>query len=538
MIIRLALLLAAPAIVAAQGFNVVEATIPEVHAAMDARKLTCRQLVQAYLDRIAAYDKAGELPLNSIQTVNPRALIEADSLDAAMRAKQPRGKLHCVPILLKDQVETKDMPTTYGSSLFREFVPKRDATVVQKLHAAGAIILAKTSMGEFAAWHVSSAIGIIRNAYDPKRHPSGSSSGSGTAVAANFGLAGIGEDTGGSIRGPAAVHALVGLRPTLPLVSRFGMMPANPTQDTMGPMTRTVADAARVLDVIAGYDPNDPVTAYSVDRMPATYTAALKPDALRGVRVGIIRTRSDSARRAALADTSRAGAARRDTLARDSAEFVKVTPVFAAAVARLRALGATVVESLTVNTGGGRFGNNFETEQAMDRYLAQHPNAPFKTLKQILLASGNGAVTGERARALMNSVGRSTSEPGFGTLIVNREALRVEVLKLMADHKLDALIYPTYDAQAAEIPADILTRVGAFGSYGYSRGDNRGLSPNLGWPALTVPMGFTQDSVPVGLELLGRPFSEEKLLAYGFAYEQATKHRRPPKTAPALRVQP
>lgn len=519
-----------PACLAAQTFDVVEATIPAVHAAMDAKKLTCRQLVQAYLDRINANDKTGELPLNSIQTINPRALIEADSLDAALRARQPRGKLHCVPILMKDQVETKDMPTSYGSSLFKEFVPRRDATIVQKLEGAGAIILAKTTMGEFAAWHVSSAVpgGVIRNAYDPKRHPSGSSSGSGTAVAANFGLAGIGEDTGGSIRGPAAVHALVGLRPTLPLVSRFGMMPANPTQDTMGPMTRTVADAARVLDVIAGYDPNDPVTAYSVGQIPPTYTAALKPDALRGARIGIIRTRSDSARRAAMADTSRAGLARRDTLTRDSIEFAKVTPVFAAAVARLRALGATVVESLYVNTGGGRFTNNFETEQATDRYLAEHPNAPYKTLKSILLASGNGAVAGERARALMNSIGRTTSEPGFGQLIVNREALRVEVLKLMADKQLDVLLYPTYDAQAAEIPADILTRVGAFNSYGYTRGDNRNLSPMLGWPAITVPMGFTQDSVPVGLELLGRPFSEEKLLGYAFSYEQATKHRRPP----------
>lgn len=522
----------------AQGFDVIEATIPQVHAAMDARRLTCRQLVQAYLDRITAYDKTGALPLNSIQTVNPRALIEADSLDAAMRARQPRGALHCVPILMKDQVETKDMPTSYGSSLFKDFVPHRDATVVQKLKGAGAIILAKTSMGEFAAWHVSSAIGIIRNAYDPRRHPSGSSSGSGTAVAANFGLAGIGEDTGGSIRGPAAVHALVGLRPTLPLVSRFGMMPANPTQDTMGPMTRTVADAARILDVIAGYDPNDPVTAYSVGQIPPTYTAALKPDALRGVRIGIIRTRSDSARRAGLADTSARAAARRDTLTRDSIEFAKVTPLFAAAVARLRALGATVVESLYVNTGGGRFGNNFETEQATDRYLSQHPNAPYKTLKSILLASANGAVTGERARALMNSVGKTTGDPGFGQLIVNREALRVEVLKLMADHRLDALLYPTYDAQAAEIPDDILTRVGAFNSYGYTRGDNRNLSPTLGWPAITVPMGFTEDSVPVGLELLGRPFTESRLLGYAFAYEQATKHRLPPKMMPALSVRP
>ncbi|MCU0634847.1 MAG: amidase family protein [Gemmatimonadaceae bacterium] len=237
----------------AQGFDVMEATVAGVHSAFAARKLTCRALVQAYLDRIAAYDQQGPA-LNAIQHVNSRALAEADSLDAVWKSKAPRGALHCVPVLLKDQVETKDMPTTYGSAVFKGFVPQRDATIVRRLEGAGAIILAKTTMGEFASRYVGSAAGIIRNAYDPTRNPSGSSGGSAAAVAANFGLVGIGEDTGGSIRGPAAVHSLVGLRPTLPLVSRFGMLPANPTQDTMGPMTRTVADAARVLDVIAGWD--------------------------------------------------------------------------------------------------------------------------------------------------------------------------------------------------------------------------------------------------------------------------------------------
>ena len=532
----LAATLAFPAIAGAQAFDVMEMTIPAVHAAMDAGRLTCRQLVQSYLDRIAAYDKSG-LALNSIQTVNPRALAEADSLDIVLRDRRPRGPLHCVPVLLKDQVETKDMPTMYGSALFKDFTPRRDATVVQRLEAAGAIILAKTTMGEFAAWHVSSAAGVIRNAYDPTRHPSGSSSGSGTAVAANFGLVGIGEDTGGSIRGPAAVHALVGLRPTLPLVSRYGMMPANPSQDTMGPMTRTVADAARVLDVIAGYDPDDPVTAYSFGQLPATYTASLKPDALKGARIGILRSRRDTTRRApASTDTSAAAIGRREALARDSVEFAKVTPLFVQAVARLKELGAEVVDSITVNTGGGRFGNNFETEEATDNYLAQHPNAPYKTLKQILLASGGGMVAGERARALINLVGRSTTDPGFGALMANREALRVELLKIMADRKLDAIIYATFDAQASEIPPDILTRVGAYGSYGYTRGDNRFLSPMLGWPAITVPMGFTSDSMPMGLEFLGRPFTEPKLLGFAFAYEQATRHRRPPRTTPPLAV--
>ena len=522
-----------PAALSAQRFDVMEATIPGVHAAMDARRLTCRELVQAYLDRIAAYDQRGPA-LNSIQHVNARALAEADSLDAAMRARRPRGPLHCVPVLLKDQIETKDMPTTYGSALFKDFVPQRDATAVQRLEAAGAIILAKTTMGEFASRYLSSAAGVIRNAYDPTRNPSGSSGGSGSAAAANFGLVALGEDTSGSIRGPAAVNALVGLRPTVPLVSRFGMLPANPTQDTMGPMTRTVADAARVLDVIAGYDPNDPITAHSVGHVPRSYVDALKPTALKGARIGVLRFKRDTVTAraprdsAARADTA---AARRDSVARFNAgEFAKVAPLFERALADLVAQGAVLVDSLQVPTvPSRRVGNDFETEEATDKYLAEHPNAPYKSLKEILLAGG---VTPSRARSLIEYVGRTTSEAEYGAVMQYREALRTAVLKMMADHKLDAIVYATYDAPPSTIPEGVLTQQRL--NDGYGRGDNRGLSPTLAWPAVTVPMGFSPDGLPAGLELLGRPWSEAQLLGYAYAYEQATKHRRPPTTTPAL----
>lgn len=513
---------------AAQSSGIMEATIADVHGAMAARRLTCRQLVQAYLDRIAAYDRTGPT-LNAIQTVNPRALAEADSLDAVLRTSggRPRGRLHCVPVLLKDQVETRDMPTTYGSALFKDFVPARDATIVERLEAAGAVILAKATMGEFASRYLGSAAGIIRNAYDPTRHPSGSSGGTGAAVAANFGLVGIGEDTGGSIRGPAAVHSLVGLRPTLPLVSRHGMMPANPTQDTMGPITRTVADAARVLDVIAGYDPKDPVTAYSVGEVPTSYTLALKSDALRGARIGVLRIRRDSAPSSS-APARPDSAVRRDSI--DRAEFAKVTPIFERAVADLRAQGAVVVDSLRVPIiPGRRVDNDFETEEATDRYLAQHPNAPYKTLRDILLAGG---VTPTRARSLMAYVNRSTNDADYGVVMRYREALRVATLTLMADHRLDALVYATYDAPPSVIPADALTNSRIVD--GYFRGDNRSLSAQLTWPAITVPMGFTADGLPAGLEWMGRPFSEPRLLGLAFAYEEATKHRRPPRTTPPL----
>jgi amidase len=223
----------------ATNFDVVEATIDGIQGAMRSGGLTCTQLVQTYLDRIAAYDQAGP-KLNAVQNVNPRALQQAADLDAKFKASGEMAPLHCVPVLLKDQIETDFMPTTYGSAMFKTFVPKRNATVVERLQRAGAIILAKTNMGEFAAGGSGSAFGDCHNAYDPAYFASGSSCGTGIGVAASLGAVGIGEDTGGSVRGPASHGSLVGLRPTTPLVSRFGMMPASPSRDTIGPIARTV----------------------------------------------------------------------------------------------------------------------------------------------------------------------------------------------------------------------------------------------------------------------------------------------------------
>ena len=277
----------------ANGQNqLLETTVDEVHALFSSGDITCRSLVEFYLQRIEAFDQQGPV-LNSIQHLNTSVLDEADALDASFENSGLVGPLHCVPVLLKDQVETSDMPTTYGSLVFEGFVSGRDATIVTRMKEAGAIILAKTTMGEYASRYLGSAFGVARNAYDPSRNPSGSSAGTGIGIAANFGLLGIGEDTGGSIRGPASVHSLVGLRPTVPLVSRFGMMPANPTNDTLGPISRTVTDAAILLDVLVGYDPNDPVTADSVGRIPESYKEFLDENSLRGARIGVIRQPMD-----------------------------------------------------------------------------------------------------------------------------------------------------------------------------------------------------------------------------------------------------
>ena len=501
------------------AFRLLETTIEDVHAAFRSGRLTCRQLVELYLKRIAAYDQAGPR-LNTVQTVNPRALQEAERLDATFRASGPVGPLHCIPVLVKDQVETSDMPTTYGSAVFKEFVPQRDATIVTKMRRAGAVIVGKTTMGEFAAGYIGSAYGIARNAYDPGRSPSGSSSGTGSGIAANFAVVGIGEDTGGSVRGPAAVNNLVGLRPTVPLVSRHGMMPATPSQDTLGPIARTVKDAALLLDVIAGYDPNDPVTAYAAGQVPASYTAFLNQDGLRGARIGVIRESVDPK-----ADTA-------------SDDYRKVKAVMDQALADMKRLGAEVVDPVTIpdlqNRVKKTFEDNlFETEQAIEGYLAGHPNAPAKTLREILLT---GKVVPSRSARLMNNVGRTTGEPGYLQVLLLKEETRQIVLKLMADHRLDALVYATYDHQPSPIPSDALT-TSKFADLA-DPGNNRRLAPVLAFPALTVPAGFTADGLPVGIEFMGRQFSEPTLFKLGYAYEQGTRNRKPPATTPALAGEP
>lgn len=514
--LRIALLAALVTIGASAGplagqFEITEATIADVHDALGSGALTCEALVQGYLDRIEAYDQQGPR-LNAVQHLNTEALDEARAMDRAREAGSTLEPLHCVPVLMKDQVETRDMPTAYGSALFQDFVSHRDATIVTRLEEAGAIILAKTTMGEFASRYVGSGFGIIRNAYDPNRNPSGSSGGSATGVAANLGLVSIGEDTGGSVRGPAAVHNLVGLRPTLELVSRYGMMPANPTQDTMGPMTRTVTDAALVMDAIVGYDPNDPITAFSVGHVPDTYTGELDANRLRGARIGVVREPQDAG-----ADPS-------------SRDYQLVRAVMDRAIADLERLGATVIDPVviedlaTVQT----IGNIHETEPATDAYLAEL-DAPYKTLREILLS---GVVTPWRSIGLAASLGKTPDDHSYLDVVHKREAVRLSVAKTFADHDLDAVVYATFDHQPSLIAADVETNPTPADQYGW--GDNRGLSPAIGYPALTVPAGFTDEGLPVGLEFLGRPFTEAMLLGFGYAYEQGTHHRRPPESAPPL----
>jgi len=498
----------------AQEFELLEATITDVHQAFESDRLTCHELTSQYLERIRAYDDTGPT-LNSIQMVNPNALQEAGSLDAQFSRSGLTGPLHCIPVLLKDQVETRDMPTTYGSAVFENFMTNRDATIVTRMREAGALILAKTTMGEFASRYVGSGFGVIRNAYDPTRNPSGSSGGTGAGIAANFGMVGIGEDTGGSIRGPAAVHSLVGLRPTVPLVSRYGMMPANPSSDTLGPITRTVTDTAILLHVLAGYDANDPITAYAVDHVPPSYTEPFSPDGLQGARIGVIRAPMDPN-----TDTT-------------STDYQKVRVVIDQAFRDLQGLGAILIDPVSLahldSIEQTYSGNSYETEEATDAYLAEHEHAPATTLRDILLS---GDVTPWRAKGLIGLIGKTTADAGYLEVLTARERLRRSVMTTMANHRLDALVYATFDHQTTVIASDVLTNPNTEDRY--ALGNNRYLSPVIGFPALTVPAGFTTDNLPIGLEFLGRPFTEATLLQFGYAYEQGTHRRQPPTPTPAL----
>jgi amidase len=495
-------------------FEVVETTIDEVQSSLREGRVTCRALVEAYLARIRTYDKNGPA-LNAVQTINPRALEQADRLDATFKASGPVGRLHCVPVLVKDQIDTMDMPTSHGFIGFKDFVPAADATIVTRLKTAGALIIGKTTMGELASGYISSASGPIRNAYDPRRSASGSSGGTGSGVAASFATVGIGEDTGGSVRGPAAVNALVGLRPTLPLVSRHGMSPARPSTDTIGPMTRTVRDAAILFDTMVGYDQKDPVTAQGVRQTPESYTSSLRVDGLRGARVGVIREPMNS-------NTNP-----------QTSDYRLIRGVVDRAVARMRELGADIVDNVTIPDVIDRLNraydaNVFETERAIDEYLRSHHNAPYKSLREILLS---GRVVPARARTLMDTIGKSPDDPAYAQVLHAQEDLRHEVFALMADRQLDVLLYATFDHLPGVIAEDVMTRTTVPDAAGL--GSNRRLSPVLGFPALAVPGGFIE-GVPVGIEFMARPFGEPDLFRLAYAFEQGTRHRTSPPLTPAL----
>jgi amidase len=496
-------------------FQIMEATIDDIHAAFKSGKLTARMLVQAYLDRIAIYDKRGP-NINAIITLNDNALEDADRLDAAYRASGLIGPLHGIPILVKDEIDTAGMPTTLGTQVFKDYRPPRDAFPIEKLRKAGAIILGKTTLSEYAAGDTyGSMFGITRNPYDLERTAGGSSGGSGAALAANFSTVAIGEETFASIRRPAGWNGVASLRPTPGLVSRSGMWDGYPSPTAqMGPMARSVKDLALLLDGMAGYDPEDPVTALGIGMVDGSYTRFLDKDGLKGARIGILRE--------SIGVQSEPG----------SADFKKVDAVFERNVSELKAAGAVVIDPIVIPNLKALLArrannpNNFEA--GLKFYLARNPNSPIKSRQDI-------ANSPELAKSFPPTKADQWKNPPpmldaarYLDYLQAREELMFTVLKVMADNKLDAIVHKTVEHQPTFIKDGI----------------NPPYSSNKGVPtwntflvyaaSMTVPSGFTTDNLPVGVTFFGRPYSEPTILKLAYAYEQATHHRAPPKTTPAL----
>jgi Asp-tRNA(Asn)/Glu-tRNA(Gln) amidotransferase A subunit family amidase len=449
-----------------------EATIPELQAALATGRSTSRELVDLYLARIAAYDQQGP-QLNAISVINPKARQEAEAFDAERQAKGPRGPLHGIPLIVKDNYDTADMQTAAGSRVLAGWKPPADAFQVQRLRAAGAILIAKANMHEFAyGWEtIGSLFGQTRNPYALTRNAGGSSGGTGAAVAANFAAVGMGSDTCGSIRVPSSFNSLVGLRGTQGLSSRTRIVPLSVTQDIGGPLARSVTDLAIVLDATVGYDPADLQTAAGVGNIPQTYTAFLDVHGLRGVRLGRVTNFPTTAD---------------DPL---DAYFL--------------------------------IAQDFKFD--LNTYLAQRPSAPVRTLEAVLATDKVSPHETVELR-LRNAQSVATQDTKkYYEHQARRTTLKRTILKAMADQRLDALVYPTVSEKAPLLNEQ--QRLESITCY---------LSANSGLPAITVPGGFTADGFPIGVEFLTRPWHEPALIAMAYAYEQATHHRQPPASTPAL----
>ncbi len=493
-------------------FHVEEASIADIHAAFRAGRLTCRGLVEQYLRRIDAYDKNGPA-VNAIVTLNPKALADADALDARYTASGPVGPLHCVPTIVKDNFETVGLQSSNGSLTFEGYVPTTDAFQVARIKAAGAIVLAKSNLAEWAFTPnetLSSILpGYTKNPYALDRVTAGSSGGTAASVAASFGAVGLGSDTGNSIRGPSSHQALVGIRSTMGLTSRAGVFPLSLLADIAGPMGRTVADATAVFQVVVGEDPNDPATAAARGRAVPRYADALKRDALRGMRIGVLR----------------------EAYVRDSTD-PEIVQVFVNAVEDLRRAGATIVDPAPVEGldairrpqgMGSCQGFKYDLNQFL---AARKGRVPVNDLSEVVKGGKFHPTVQRRLEQAEQGPANGPDTPECKADATYRDQVRAVVLKTMDGHTLDAFVYPTW-SNPPRLIGDLNT----------PGGDNsQFFSPTTGWPSVQVPMGYTRGGLlPAGLTFFGRAWSEATLLGAAYAFEQATRHRRPPPTTPPLR---
>jgi amidase len=506
------LLLAVPGIAQTVApFEVEEATISQVHDAMKAGRLTCRALVDQYLKRIEAYDKNGPA-INAIVLVNPDVQQQADEMDRRFAQSSLTGPLHCVPMIVKDNFQTKGIRTTNGALALAKFIPDKDAFLVQRVKEAGALVLAKSNMAEwaFSPYETVSSIlpGYTRNPYALNRVTAGSSGGTAAAIAASLGLVGLGSDTGNSIRGPSSHQSLVGIRSTMGLTSRAGVLPLSLLADIAGPIARTVEDATKVFQVIVGADPDDPVTAAAPAHLPQNYPASLDGNGLHGATIGILRQAYE----------------------RESTD-PELVSIFMTAIEELRRAGATIVDPAPVEAvrreRGGGGGPCMGFKYDINHYLAaQGDRVPVKTLADIIKSRGFHPSVERRLEQAEQGPENGPDSPACKADTAYRDQVREAVNKSMDKLKLDAFVYPTW----SNIPRLI-------GDLNTPAGDNSQFySPTTGFPAINVPMGFSRGgTLPAGMTIFGRAWSEPELIKLAYAYEQATHHRHAPSSTPPLR---
>ncbi len=477
-----------------------ELTITDIHAAYTAGAYTSEDLVNAYFARMDSLNS----PLNAITYRNPDALEDARKLDAEFAENGKLRPLHGIPLFVKDNINTAGMPTTAGALALQGFVPEDDAFIIKQLREAGAILIAKTNMAEwaFSAMHTeSSTAGTTHNPYKLDRVPAGSSGGTAAAVAANLATVGLGTDTGNSIRGPSSHNALVGFRSTLGLISRTGIVPLYLRNDVVGPMCRTVTDATRVLQAMTGVDPADPITQFSEGHQETNYTRYLNKEGLQGARIGVLRTLSD-------ADPD-----------------PEVADLFTQAIADLERLGATVVDPLDIpGFAGLRQDQWCETfRDDLEDFLATYvKNDTIATLEDVIRIGTKSDYARENLAFSARNSGRYGDSPepcGDAYTDPRRIAFRKAIEATMDSLQLDAIVYPSWDHPAA--------RIDNF-QEGYLGDNSQIICPHTGQPGFTVPMGFVESGLPAGLQFLGRMYAEPTLISLCYAYEQGTLHRRPP----------
>jgi Asp-tRNA(Asn)/Glu-tRNA(Gln) amidotransferase A subunit family amidase len=494
-------------------FTLEETTIEKIHAAYLAGALTAVELVQRYLDRIAAYDQTGPA-LNAFAAMNPEALTEAARLDAAFRKTgKLSGPLHGIPVAVKDQAETKGIPTSFGSIALKGYVPKTDATVVTKLKEAGAIIIGKTTLPDFAtSWFgYSSASGETKNPYDLARDPGGSSAGTGAAISANLATVGIGEDTGGSIRLPSSFCNLVGVRVTPGLISRNGMSPLVVFQDTAGPMGRTVKDTAILLDAIVGYDSKDPyTTAFAIAGHKGSYADNLDADALKGTRIGVLKEAFGS-------DTD--------------PDCAQVNTVVRGAVESIRKAGAEIVEVSLPNLMDFIIETSLyitHSRHDINAFLASRPELAYSSLDAIY-KDGKYHKNLDLIADIMTGPKEPADDPDYYRKLAARDAFQRAIVGIIAENRLDGICFPS--TQVLPPTREELNK----GRWTVLTFPTNTLIAAQTWlPSICLPAGFSSAGIPVGMEMVVLPYHEPDLFRLGYAFEQATHHRREPASTPAL----